>query len=115
MEQQQIEEKAKDLTRLHGTTVHPIVLKGDNGQTHIGFIKEPKRQAKMAAFDRMAMSGSLTEAGEIILNSSLIREESDPNMGHESTNDKVYIGACLECVHYVQVYVDDYKKKAITN
>lgn len=101
------EAKAEVLSEKEGKKVTAIVL-GDSGE-FVGFIREPKLQAKKAAFDKIATE-SMADAGEVILTTSLITEESSPEfvLGR---NDDVYLSACIACIKLVKVYHNASKKK----
>lgn len=123
--------KADQLSDKYKTKVYPLVvtvpkislsvmatngsepLKEETGEEKIvGYIKEPSRQAKMAALDKTAIEGSITLGGEMILNACLIKEESDPRIfSTASEYDAIYIGACMQCNKLVQAYSAELKKK----
>jgi len=103
--------KAEALKKQLGKEIYPFVVI-DNRQRFVGFIQEPTLQAKMVAFDKMTMEQSLTLAGEAILESSLVIDESDKAFtSPESRFDNVKLAAYLECTNFVKVLANQYKKK----
>ncbi|RYD54883.1 MAG: hypothetical protein EOP56_18110 [Sphingobacteriales bacterium] len=105
-----IKAKAEELTAKHGTTVHPLVfIEPLSKEQVVGYVKEPTRQVKMYAMDKMHASPST--AGVTIFESGLIKEESDPRLYTESPdNDKYYLGAIREVVNLVTVAINQLKK-----
>lgn len=76
----------------------------------IGYLKDPDRLTKMRAIDMYEQSR--TQAGDIILRSGLIQEESDSRILEEKKeNDPFYLGAIDFAVKSVGMYLDVLKKK----
>jgi hypothetical protein len=103
--------KAEVLTEKYKAKVTPIILKGDaDGDTVVGYYKEPVRLAKQRALD--AYSNGMQSAGAMLLEACLLKEESDPRIVSEAPeNDKYYLGACYAVLKAIEVTVDQYKKK----
>lgn len=100
-----IEKKAEELSLKHGVKVVPIVFGPENDRV-VGYLKEIPRIAKLRIMDKM-----LTEpfsACDQVLESCLIREESDPRILGE---DEHYLGAVNEISNMVKVSMSQFKKK----
>ena len=109
MTSEEITAKAEELSLKRGKKVYPLTVNA-NGEQVIGFIEEPKRQAKYAAMNELAKKDVAT-AGEIILDACLIKEESDTRLySNESAHDSIVIGAAMACLKLVEVYEADLKK-----
>lgn len=108
-----VQAKAEALSASRGKRVHAIIVSiPDSDDKIVGYLDEPSRQAKMASFDELATSGSVMSAGEMILKSSIIKEESDPRIYSDaSENDAIYLGACLKCNSLAKAYAAEIKKK----
>lgn len=108
---EQIQEKANELSALHNCKVHPLLfLDPDTSDQVIGFIKEPPRFVKLRVMDK-GMTTPVTAAAEI-LDGYLIKEYSDPRIWDENPeNDKYYIGATMEAYNLVSLSVNQFKKK----
>lgn len=106
-----IEEKAIALTQQYACKVHPIVFKtADDGETVIGYLKEPPREVKLRMMDK-GISSPITAASEV-LDAYLIKSESDPRIYTDGAdNDKYYIGATMEAYDLVKIAVNQFKKK----
>lgn len=104
-------EKAEAIEKKIGKKVYPLVfLRGE--EVFVGFISEPTRAAKMEAFDIMSSKESLSMAGEVILNTSLIKEESHEAFhSTDSKYDDVYLGGCVDSLGHVSVLINSLKKK----
>jgi hypothetical protein len=106
----EITEKAAILSKERGRKVYPLVVNGEDNEQIIGFVEEPKRQAKFAAIDLLAKE-EITRAGEMLLSSTLIKEVSDYRMSSDSEeHDSIVIGAAMACVSLVQTYSGEIKK-----
>lgn len=98
---EQIETIRKSLEEKIGKAVYVIEVFLESGEQVIGFLQEPRRAAKMQSIDKFInmANPSITEAGAIIVDTSLLREDSDPRFYSEienSDNDAIYIGACMQ-------------------
>jgi hypothetical protein len=101
----EIEKKSEELSLKYGVKVTPLIF-GPEEDRVVGYLKEMPRIAKVRVMDKM-----LTEpftACEQLLESCLIKEESDPRIMSE---DKHYMGALNEISNMVQVSMNQFKKK----
>lgn len=107
---QEITKKAEELSSALKFKVKPIVVKTKSGERVVGYYRQPSRQAKMAAFDKVNMS--MTSAGELLLEASLIKEESDPRLySLDPEHDDIVIGASLAMFEELNVASADLPKK----
>ncbi len=108
----QIAEKAKVLGDKIGRKVTPFVFVNpeDLKDFIIGFIKDPERLDKMRSFDLYEQSRS--QAGDHLLRTSLIQEESDKRILDERPeNDPIYMGAINFAIDTVSMFSNQFKKK----
>lgn len=110
---EEAEKKAESLSKKYQKNVYPIVfVRPVENKVFTGFILEPTRAAKMEAFDIMSSKESLTLAGEVIVSTSLIKEESDPAFYSEDSKfDDVYMSACVDSLGHVSALMNVLKKK----
>jgi hypothetical protein len=108
---EEIELKAKELSEKHSCTVHPLVFKIENSEDNVvGFLKEPPRFVKLRVMDK-GLTSPVTAASEVV-DAYLLKEESDPRIYSEaSENDKYYLGATLEAYNHIVLAVNQFKKK----
>lgn len=109
--QSKAEEKAKELSIKYQTKVNPIVFKVDaeSDDIVIGYLKEPQRFVKLRMMDK-GMTSPITAASEV-METCLIKEESDPRiMSEAQENDVFYIGATKVVYDLVQVAINLVKK-----
>ena len=93
---------AKELSEKHKSHVIPFAFIV-NGENVIGYLKEPGRLIKMQAIDMRETSR--TQAGDLILRSCLIQEESDKRILEERPeNDAIYLGAIDFAINTVMIY-----------
>lgn len=105
-----IYEKANALANTHKVNVAPMAFITEKGEVVIGYLKEPGRTVKMQAID--TGNYSKTQAGDLILRSGLIVEESDPRILDEKPeNDPIYFGAISFAVTTIEMYYEQLKKK----
>lgn len=116
--QQQVSDKCATLETKLGKKVYPLVYLDTEvtpNKQYVGFIEEPTRAAKMAAFDEMSMKNSLALAGEKIMECALIKEEShkafDSAYNDVTEYDQVYLAGCISCCSHVKVLTNTFKKK----
>lgn len=104
--------KAEQLSTTHGVKVHPMVFStGDGSQWITGFMKEPQRIAKARAMDKTLM-GQGFSVGLELLEACLIREESDPRiMSEKSEDDEIVLGACNFATTLIKLSVNHTEKK----
>jgi hypothetical protein len=108
------EKRCIELEAIHKKKVYPLVfVREATQQIFVGFIAEPKRAAKMEALDIMSSKNSVSLAGEAILNTSLIKEESHEafSLIEDPRYDDVYIGGCIDSLAHVNVLINSLKKK----
>lgn len=105
--------KAAEISKKIGKTVYPLVfLRPATQEVFVGFIQEPSRAAKMEAFDIMSSKESLSMAGEVILSTSILKEEShEAFYSSESKYDDVYLGGCVDSLGHISVLINSLKKK----
>lgn len=106
----EIEEKAKKLSEELNDDVHIIYFDTpDDGQI-IGFIQEPELVTKMRALD-LCTIGRFTDAAEIVIETSLLKEHSDPRLLDKSKkNSKIYLGGLMRAQELVSFYKTQAKK-----
>jgi hypothetical protein len=103
------EEKAKHLSEVLNTRVTPFLFIHENEPVY-GYLKEPARLDKMRAIDLYEISK--TQAGDHIVRTSLIREESDHRILEEGyKNDEIYLGAIDFACKMVVWHSEQLKKK----
>lgn len=105
--------KCAELKKKYNKEVYPLVFfRPTTKEIFIGFMQEPTRSAKMEAFDTMSAKESITLAGEIILSTSIIKEEShEAFYVQESKYDDVYMGGCVDALAHINVLINSLKKK----
>lgn len=110
MTQEEIGQKAEELSLKHGCKVHPILFTDGDGGDVVGFIKEPTRIVKMRALDKSFVSP--VSAASELLDVCLIKEDSDSRIYSESQeHDHIYIGAAMAAMDLVKMSVNQFKKK----
>ncbi len=100
--------KAVELTKKLGVKVHFMSFITDPQASDfvVGFVKEPSRLVKARAIDRVKQ-GNPSLAYQELLEIVLIKEESDPRITSEaSENDKYNLGACEFCGGLLIIAVD---------
>lgn len=108
---EQINLRAGELSSALNATVKPLVVKRKDGERIIGYYRQPRREAKMAAFDKVSQ-GQTTSAGSLLFEACIIREESDPRMVSDDPQyDDIYIGASLAMFEELNVATSDLGKK----
>lgn len=110
-EKQAIQEKSDELSKIHNCKVFPIVFKAvEGGEDVVGYIKEPPRFVKMRVMDK-GLTQPVSAASEVV-DAYLIKEESDPRIYSESSENDVYsIGATMEAYSLIKMAVNQFKKK----
>lgn len=108
--EQEIEKKRAELEKQEGVTVHAFAFDVAEGDQCVGYVKNPNVQFKMRAFDKMMVS--TTEAGQMILENFLLKDQSDPRiLLTDDKNQGIHISASLECVKTIEVLRNTLKKK----
>jgi hypothetical protein len=108
----QIENKVTELEGVHKVKVHPFKFKVGENDFVIGYLKEPTYHIKKQALDISIRS--ITDASELILNTCLINEESDPRIWSEDAETKhtgIRLGAVMRAQELVTYFSDTLKKK----
>lgn len=100
-----IEKKAEELSVKHGVKVIPVVFGPENDRA-VGYLKEIPRLAKLRVMDKLMLEPYT--ACEALVESQLIKEESDPRL---MTDDSMYIGVVQAIQDMVSVSVNQFKKK----
>jgi hypothetical protein len=108
---EEINAKAEELTKSHGTKVHAFTaLNGTEDDKVVAFIKEPSRLIKSRAMDKTYGGMGFTAGGEM-LEACIIKEESDPRILSEAPEyDKFYLGAAKFCADLLIISTDNTKK-----
>ena len=103
------EAKRVRLSKELGKEVHLCVFETEEKEEIVGFMKEPDRLVKMRALDMSLQSW--TSAANILLETSLIKEHSDPRILDENPdNDKIYFGFLMKANELVKFYSEKQKK-----
>ena len=112
MTNEEIQQKADELSKQYNCNVHPLVFKAeDETEEIIGYLKEPQRQVKTSLMDRAITQQSATACAEI-LEAYIIKEHSDNRIYHRtSENDRYFFGALKEMYNMIQVSINHFKKK----
>lgn len=111
MTNEQILEKAGELSQRENCKVHPLIFMASEDEQVIGFVKEPMRIVKQRALDAAIQKGATVAAGEL-LDAILIKDASDPRIYSElPENDKFYLGASMACMELIKISQEMFKKK----
>lgn len=111
MTNEEIQNKADELSITHKVKVHPLVFQVcEDAEQVVGYIKEPPRHVKLRMLDKAA-TGGMTASSEV-LDAYLIKEESNAKIYSEDSEcDMYYLGACIEVDRFVKVAMNTFKKK----
>ena len=107
------EEKAVERSQKLGVKVRPMVfvVQAHGAEPVVGFIKEPPRQVKLAIMDKI--HSGFYSACDQALDVVLLKEESDPRISSERSEDDVYrmgaVNLLSELIQYAANQLD--KKK----
>jgi hypothetical protein len=92
-----------------GRKVYPLAFI-INERRAAAYIQEPSLQAKLSALDELGTS--MTKAGQTILDSSIIKEDSDAAFTSlKSEDDAFRASAIMECISILEVGNNLIKKK----
>jgi hypothetical protein len=106
----ELEEKRAKLEKELGVNVHSYQVTTDKWGVLSAFFKEPTRTVKKMALEKAATLG-ITVAGDFLIETSLILEETDPRFVSESSEfDALNIGLNLFAQSLVTVILGDQKK-----
>jgi hypothetical protein len=83
--------------------VYPLSFTTKDGEFVVGYVREPKRQAKMVAMSQY-LQRNLLEAGETVFTTSLLSNESDTRL---NSDDNLYLAACTACVTILEFYANE--------
>lgn len=104
-----VEKKSQELTTKLNKKVMPLLF-NHKDEWIVGYVQQPTRTVVRVAVDKMEKFGKI-EAGDLILQSSLIKEESDIRIiSEESEYDGINMGACLEVLNLIDVSLSVVKK-----
>jgi hypothetical protein len=106
------ESKRKDIEELLKCKVFAFCYSFSEEDFGMIFIKEPDFRTEKIALDMAPRS--MMDAGEFILDSCIVKEESDPRIwceDAESLHKKQRIGAIISCRDLVTYSLDIIKKK----
>lgn len=112
---QAAQEKAVELTEEYKSKgvfkIHAIVFHDETtGEDIVGFVKEPSRAAKMAVMDKAVM-GAFSVVEEI-LDSILLKDQSDPRMFSESQEfDSIHMGLVMAVYKLIEFKTNTAGKK----
>lgn len=111
--QEQVEEKRIQLQTDLKRQVYSYIIDMDEEDDYaVCFIQEPQRLTKMRIIDMLAQQQGVTAAGQMLFESSVIREESDKRIfSQDSKYDALYLTIITNCVDLITVYSDVIKKK----
>ena len=113
-------DRAKDLEKSLNTIVLPLLFNNSKDENVndwvVGYVKKPNRITVRQVIDKMEKFGKL-EAGDLILQTSLIKEESDYRITDmNSAFDGINNGACLQVLELIEINLSVVKKiRAIYN
>lgn len=110
MTQEEILAKAAELGASLGCSVRPFAFT-HKGKQIVGFLREPSRDVKMSAMDKV-FSGSIMKAGEEILRVCLLDQSSPEILSNDTENDVVFITSCRQAANMLEIYSNELKKNA---
>jgi hypothetical protein len=97
------------LSKELGKEVYYYTFETEDKEEIVGFMKDPDRLIKMRALDMSLQSW--TAAANILLETCLIKEYSDPRILDENPeNDKIYFGFLMKANELVKFYSEKQKK-----
>ena len=97
------------LSKELGKEVYVYTFETEDKEEIVGFMKDPDRLVKMRALDMSLQSW--TSAANILLETCLIKEHSDPRILDENPdNDKIYFGFLMKANELVKFYSEKQKK-----
>lgn len=108
----EVEAKRVELQAKLKKQVYSYMISVGENDWAIAYIQEPHRLTKMRVLDMLAMQQGMSEAGQILLESSLIQEESDKRILNENPeNDALFLTMITNCIELIKVYSEVLKKK----
>lgn len=107
----QVEETKQILSKKYNRKVYGYIVNvddaNDDEQYAVIYVKEPERMVKLRVLD-LATTQGITTAGDTLLSSCILTEESDKRI---QSNDALYITMIMNVMDLVQLYSDVIKKK----
>ncbi len=106
------EKRKIELQETLKTKIHVFCFHLPNTTSAIAYLREPSFQVKKMAMDMSLRS--ITSASELVLDSCIIKEESDERIWGENAeeeNPELRLGAIMRTQEIVVYYVDSLKKK----
>lgn len=101
--------KCAELKLKHNTNVFAIVIKGgENVEDAVAYIKEPTLTTELMVLDR-GMMGSMWATCSDVLDTHLIKEESDPRICE--SNKPYWKGAIRMIMQMIETSHGEFKKK----
>ena len=110
-----VDEKVKELSDRLKKTVHPIAMLDvdNNGEYVIGYFTHPDMTAQLRMIDMSQEKGNgfSYEAASKMLESLLIKEESDPKINQTQDGERYWKGALPYIMEFMIAAVPLLKKK----
>lgn len=109
---EEIEVKRLSLEKSLSAKVHAFCFRITAEDSAVMYLTEPNFQVKKMAMDMSLRS--LTDAAELVLNTCIIKEESDQRLFGETCEEdypELRLGAIMECQGIVTYYSNALKKK----
>lgn len=111
---EEITAKAEELSIKYKGEVTPMcffdVGEKGSGDQIIGYVSSPPRIVKMRVMDTAVKSAMF--AAEELLQSCLLKDESDPRIWSDAPEcDNIHIGALIACSDMIKYLSNTYKKK----
>lgn len=100
--------KAIELGTSMGCKVHTLIVEKPD-EIVVGYLKEPTLATKMLAVNYLGQK-QVDLAGDAILMTCLIKEQSDSRFNKPSSEEDVYVSAVLACNTLINVYGSEIKK-----
>lgn len=111
LSQEQIEEKAAELSSKYDNKVTPIVMTDDGGNQIVGYFQEPSYDVRMYLTD-CYVNKELSKAYEAALRDTLIVEDSNVRILSSSRKDaKIRASFVIGISKMLAPMLDEYKKK----
>jgi hypothetical protein len=99
--------RAKELSEIHGVGIKTYLTWTPEQGEIVAFIKEPTLDFEMKVLDLYHV-GRFTDAGVLLLDNHIIKEESDKRISRE--NKSIYLGAVMFCMGMVEYCANLIKK-----
>ena len=102
----ELQEQIKSLEN-KDVKVHFKIVQLSEEDFAIGYIQEPSFIVKKRAMDKMAVNQSVTDLGEMILDTCFLKEASDKRILED---DKLHMTFIMLASEFVELYVIEVKK-----